>query len=95
MNRLLLLLMSCVPVATQADTLQFEVGRGGAFASYAHVEVWTMQGQRVYEGTADGYGRISAPLAAGDYRVSVTTRAGAKSSNVHLTGGNVLHAVTL
>jgi hypothetical protein len=95
MSRLTLFLLACSPSLCFADTLQFELGSGGAFASYAQVQVSNQQGQLVYRGTSDGYGRISTSLPAGDYRVSITTRAGVKSSGVHLSDTNVLLRITL
>jgi hypothetical protein len=96
MSRVPLLLLAILPVAAFADTLQFQVGTGGAFASYARVQVYSPQGQRVFEGVSDGYGRVSASLPAGDYRVSVAIRSGGvRSATVHVAGADVLRVVTL
>jgi hypothetical protein len=49
----------------------------------------------VYQGTSDGYGRLSAALPAGDYEVSIETRTGVKTTEVHLGGANGLRVVSL
>jgi hypothetical protein len=95
MTRLALLMLALAPAAALADTLQFQTAEGGAFASYAHVQVWDAQGQVVYNGAVDGYGRLPRTLPAGDYKVSLTTRTGVKTTAVHLAGTEGLRVVTL
>ena len=95
MIRILWLFVIGTPAITFADTLQLEIGQGGPFASYAQVQLLNPQGNEVYNGTADGYGRVSASLPAGDYRVIVRTRNGTKEASVHLSGANVLQPITL
>jgi hypothetical protein len=95
MRRLTLLLLAWAPAALLADTLQFELGKGGAFVKYAPVEIVTQQGSIVYRGTSDGYGRVSASLPAGDYTIHIGTTSGTKSSSIHLFGKNALLKVTL
>jgi hypothetical protein len=89
------LLVACAPSLGLTDTLQFEIGSGGAFASYAKVEIRNQQGQLLYSGSSDGYGRVSPLLPAGDYKVIVATRAGIKSSTVRLSNANVVDTVIL
>ena len=95
MRGIVTLMLACGVPTVVADTLQFEVGRGGPFASYARVQISNQHGQHVYSGTSDGFGRVLTKLGAGNYTVRVTTRSGVKTSNVQLRGADVLLRVTL
>lgn len=89
-------LLCCFASGALAELLQFEIGRGGPYASNAPVRVFDQSNRQIFEGYTDGYGRVSVGVRqAGQYTVRVRTRSGEKSSVVQLTGASTLRMVTL
>lgn len=98
MTRLVLvgILVSLANVA-EADQLQFkiQVDGGTTYASFANVRLLDAQNLEKFRGDADRYGRIETNIAPGNYRAIVVVRGQTKTTNVSLTGGSNLRAVTL
>ncbi|MFO1323639.1 MAG: hypothetical protein U1F15_06205 [Burkholderiales bacterium] len=91
---LAVLLACCAPCAL-ADVVQFEIGKGGAYATYASVRAFDAANRQVFSGSSDGYGRVTIAIPPGRYTVRVKTRSGEKSAAVDIKGDRALRMVTL